>query len=168
VIVIPYEADTNALRATFGRFPSGVAALAAIIDGEPTVLVASSFTVGVSMDPPMVMFAVQNSSTTWPILATAEHIGVSILADSHSSLVRQLASKNKAARFDGIETATLETGAVLISDSPVLLECTVAHDYPAGDHRIIVLTVTGTNINKEVQPLIWHDSGFHGLSAIAS
>ncbi|CAN5403040.1 hypothetical protein BH09ACT1_BH09ACT1_21120 [soil metagenome] len=115
MIVIPYEADTNALRATFGRFPSGVAALAAVIDGEPTVLVASSFTVGVSMDPPMVMFAVQNSSTTWPVLATADHLGVSILADSHSTLVRQLAS-----------------------------------------------------INRDVQPLIWHDSGFHGLSAIAS
>ena len=54
----------NALRQAFGRFPSGIAALCAEIDGAPQGIVASSFTVGVSMDPPLVMFAVQNASRT--------------------------------------------------------------------------------------------------------
>jgi flavin reductase (DIM6/NTAB) family NADH-FMN oxidoreductase RutF len=68
-----------ALRQAFGRFPSGIAALCAQIDGTPNGIVASSFTVGVSMEPPLVMFAVQNTSRTWPVLRGADRIGVSIL-----------------------------------------------------------------------------------------
>lgn len=163
--VTPFEADFEALRATFGAFPSGVAALSAVVDGSRVVLVASSFTVGVSMDPPMVMFAVQNSSSTWPALAAASHIGVSILASSHAPVVRQLASKDKDARLTGIETVQLDSGAILLAESPVWLECTIAHDYPAGDHRVIVLQVTGTNTTPGSEPLIWHNSSFRELVA---
>lgn len=62
------ELDATELRKAFSAFPTGVVALAGTVDGEPTVLVASSFAVGVSQDPPLVMFAVQHSSTTWPVL----------------------------------------------------------------------------------------------------
>ncbi|RFA19071.1 flavin reductase family protein [Subtercola boreus] len=164
--VLPYTADSMLLRKTFGAFPSGVAALAAVIDGEPTVLIASSFSAGVSMEPPMVMFAVQNTSTTWPELARAERIGVSILAKGHGASVRQLASKDKAARLDNIPTLVLPSGAILLDDAPVWLECTIAHDYPAGDHRIIVLQVVGTNTNDAYAPLIFHNSAFHEPVAI--
>ncbi len=54
-MIKPYtaeSADPTLLRQAFSGFPCGVAALSAIVDEAPTVLVASSFTVGVSQDPP--------------------------------------------------------------------------------------------------------------------
>ncbi|MEV1069899.1 flavin reductase family protein [Streptomyces sp. NPDC050263] len=158
--------DTKLLRRTFGAYPSGVAALAATVDGEPTVLVASSFTVGVSLEPPMCLFAVQNTSTTWPVLARAERLGVSVLGISHSAQVHQLAGKDKAARFRGIDVTELESGALLINGSPVHLECRVVHDYAAGDHRVIVLEVLATNTNPEQLPLVFHNSQFHTPVAV--
>ena len=40
------DLQPDTLRSAFGRFPSGVAALCALIDGAPQGIVASSFTVG--------------------------------------------------------------------------------------------------------------------------
>lgn len=54
-----YEGDARNLREMFSYFPSGVAALLAEIDGEPTGIVASSFTVGVSIEPPLFLAAVK-------------------------------------------------------------------------------------------------------------
>ena len=53
------------LREAFGHFPSGVIAIAAEVDGTLVGLAASTF-VPVSLDPPLVSFCVQNTSTTWP------------------------------------------------------------------------------------------------------
>jgi flavin reductase (DIM6/NTAB) family NADH-FMN oxidoreductase RutF len=160
----PYVSDTEALRRVFSGFPSGVAALAAVVDDVPTVLIASSFTVGVSQDPPLVLFAVQRSSTTWPELSKAGTIGVSILGERHQAKTRQLASRRKAGRFDGLETSVTDSGAVFLHEAPIWLETSIEHVYPAGDHDIVVLRVLGLKSDFAHQPLIWHRSGFTTLA----
>ena len=157
--------DEAALRSVFAAFPSGVAAVAAEVDGVPEILVASSFQVGISMAPPMVLFAVQNSSTTWPVLGGAARFGISVLATGHSGLIRQLAGKDRAARLAGVATSVQPGGAVLLEEASVWFECELTHDYPAGDHRLIVFTVLATSADDH-QPLVFHRSAFHGLAPI--
>lgn len=151
------------LREAFSHFPCGVAALSAEVAGTPEVMVASSFTVGVSMDPPLVMFAVQNTSTTWPLLRTADSIGISILAGEHAGICRQLAAKDKSGRFTDVATRTTGAGAVLISDSSVHLECTVHAEYPAGDHTVVLFEVTALHTEKAIEPLVFHGSRFRQM-----
>lgn len=166
-MIAPYMSDVDALREAFAAFPCGVAALAAIVDGEAQLLVASSFTVGVSQDPPLVMFAVQRSSTTWPVLARAESLGVSILGESHADKVRQLASRNKAGRFDGIDTHVTESGSVFLEGAAVWMDCAVENVHAAGDHEIIVLRVRGLRTEAAHRPLVWHRSAFTRLVSSA-
>ena len=156
--------DTRLLRDTFGHFPSGVVALAATVNGVDSVLVASSFTVGVSLDPPLVMFAVQKSSSTWPVLRRAETIGVSVLGQHQGGLCRQLSGRDKSARFAGVPVDRLGSGAVLIEGSAVSMECTIHAEYPAGDHDIVVLEVHATDIDSDIAPLVFHGSRFRGLA----
>jgi flavin reductase (DIM6/NTAB) family NADH-FMN oxidoreductase RutF len=152
--------DPALLRQTFALFPSGVACIAAVVDGAPEALVASSFTVGVSLDPPLVSFAVQNSSTTWPIIRRAERIGVSVMASDHEAICRQIASKDRARRFDDVETHVAESGALLLLGSPVWLECRIYSEVPAGDHHLVLLELEGLGLNPELGPLVFHGSSF--------
>lgn len=152
--------DPGLLRQTFSLFPSGVACIGAQVDGQPEALVASSFTVGVSLDPPLVSFAVQNTSTTWPTIRTARRIGISVMASDHDAICRQIASKNKEHRFDGVETHVGESGALFLFGAPVWLECKRYSEVPAGDHTLVLLEVDGLGLNPELRPLVFHASGF--------
>lgn len=151
------------LRKIFAHYPSGVAALAARVGGVDTVLVASSFTVGVSLEPALVMFAVQRASTTWPLLRDVDAIGVSVLSNDQDVLCRQLASKDKSARWANVATEHAESGALFIGGACVTLECSIYAEYPAGDHDIILLEVTGSSADADRDPLVFHGSRFRRL-----
>jgi flavin reductase (DIM6/NTAB) family NADH-FMN oxidoreductase RutF len=156
-MLIPCD-DARRVRDTFAGFPTGLAALAAVVEDTPTVLVASSFAVGISQHPPLVLFAVQHTSTTWPLLATAAAIGVSVLGERHAGKVRQLAATDKLRRLDGVPTLLEDSGAIFLHGAPVWLECSTEHTYPAGDHDIVVLRVHRMRTDHRQDALVWHRS----------
>ena len=156
------SSDPGDIRGAFGKFPSGVAALCAVIDGEPTGLVASSFSVGVSYEPPLVLFSVQNSSTTWPVLRQGGRIGVSILGSDHARECYQLASR-KGDRFANIDTRTTDLGALFIEGSSLWLDCEIYSETPAGDHTIVLLEVKSLKVSDDRDPLIYHSAAFRSL-----
>jgi flavin reductase (DIM6/NTAB) family NADH-FMN oxidoreductase RutF len=154
--------DPALVRAAFGRFPSGVAALCAVVDGEQVGMVATSFSVGVSFSPPLVMFSVQNSSTTWPKLRGAREIGISVLGAGHAEVCLQLASRS-GDRFRGVDILRAAGGAILIEDSTMWIQATILSETPAGDHHIVVLEVTHLSVDHDIEPLVYQAQKFHGL-----
>lgn len=155
------ELDPLTLRKVFAQHPSGVAALCAELDGEKTGIVASSFTVGVSLEPALVMFAVQKSSNIWPKLRDAGRIGVSVLSERNEGVCAQIASKN-GDRFRGIETTGTDQGALFVDDSTLWLETSIYNEVEAGDHWVVLLEVHGHRTSGHL-PQIFHDSQFHSL-----
>lgn len=143
------------IREVFSRIPSTVAAIAAEVGGEPVVMVVSTFTVGVSYDPPLVSFAVQHSSTTWPLLAGAPLLGVSVLGERHAPKARQLASRNRAGRLTDIPRRIIRDGALLLEDAPSWFVCSVEQTHTAGDHDIVVLHVQQGANDSAGSTLIW-------------
>ncbi|HEY0247023.1 MAG TPA: flavin reductase family protein [Gryllotalpicola sp.] len=161
--LVGVDEDPAGVRVAFGRFPSGVAALCAEVAGELCGMVATSFSVGVSFMPAMVMFSVQDSSTTWPTLRGCDTIGVSVLSRSHSQLARQLSSRDKGRRFEDLDYEVTRDGAVLIGDAALWLECRIVSETPVGDHHIVVLEVLRLNVADDAEPLVYHAQRFHGL-----
>lgn len=160
---VPGVIDPASLREAFGHFPSGVIAIAAEVDGVRVGLAASTF-VPVSLDPPLVSFCVQNTSTTWPQLKGLPHLGISVLGESHDAAARTLAAKT-GDRFAGLETASSERGAVFVHGTSVWLETSIEQLVPAGDHTIVVLRVSDITVHADVAPIVFHRSTFRKLGA---
>ena len=152
------DLDPKRLREAFGVFPSGVVAVAAAVDGELLGLAASSFT-SVSLDPPLVSFSVANSSRTWPALREAAHLGVTVLADHHDEVCRQLAGPVDH-RFDGLAVTPTADGAVMLDDGLARFDCTVYREVEAGDHTIVLLRLHALEHADASLPLVFHRSAF--------
>lgn len=162
------DLDPVALRQAFGVFPTGVVALAAEVDGAPVGLAASSFT-SVSLDPPLVSVSVARTSKTWPDLRRARHFGVTVLADHHGAVCRQLSGPVDG-RFAGVDVSTSEDGAVTLDEGLVRFDCTLYREVEAGDHIIVLLQVHGVDTGAEDDaghPLVFHRSGFGRLERSA-
>jgi len=153
--------DPRTLRDAFGAFPSGVVAVAASVKGQLTGIAASSFT-SVSIDPPLVSFSIATSSSTWPLLREAGHVGISVLADHHDALCRQLAGPRER-RFDGLPFSVTEDGAVLLDQAVATYDCTIHDEIEAGDHVIVLLALHGVGSGEGEHPLVFHRSGFAKL-----
>jgi len=159
------DLDAARLRTAFGIFPSGVVAVAAEVGGRLVGLAASSFT-SVSLDPPLVSFSVANTSKTWPDLRRAEHLGVTILADHHGDLCRQLAGPVDD-RFTGISVSATDEGAVTLDEGLARFDCTIYREVEAGDHLIVLLRLHAVEHPETGSPLIFHRSGFGRLAETA-
>ncbi|MER5185607.1 flavin reductase family protein [Streptomyces sp. NPDC002896] len=156
--------NTSALRRVYGAFPSGLTTLAALVDGSPVGMVASSFT-SVSVDPPLVSVCIQLTSSTWPRLRDRSVIGLSVLAAGQERQCRSLAGREQH-RFDDVDWSADEDGAVYIAGSVAWMECTVHEIVRAGDHDIVLLRMQAARLNGPA-PLVFHGSAFHALAATA-
>lgn len=155
--------DVSRLRRLYGRYPTGVAAICAVRDGQPVGIVATSFT-PVSIEPALVSICVQHTSTTWPRLSRDGHVGISVLAEGHAEVSRQLAAKT-GDRFAGLTWFAGDSSAVFLADAAAWLDCRITSSITAGDHDVVLLEVTGAADDDTVSPLIFHDSRFRTMLA---
>jgi flavin reductase (DIM6/NTAB) family NADH-FMN oxidoreductase RutF len=159
----PNHLTPSTLRDAFGHFPSGVIAIAAEVSGVRVGLAASTF-VPVSLEPPLVSFCVQNTSTTWPKLKDLPMLGISVLGESHDEAAKTLAAKT-GDRFAGMETVSRDSGAVFIKGTGLWLESAIEQLIPAGDHTIVVLRVSEVTVDADVAPIVFHRSAFRRLGS---
>ena len=155
------DLDPARLRKAFGIFPTGVVAVAAQVGGELVGLAASSFT-SVSLEPPLVLLSIANTSKTWPYLRRATHLGVTVLADYHHAAARNLAGPVEG-RFDGLDVALSDDGAGTLADGLARFDTTIYREVEAGDHTIVLLRLHAVEHAGDSQPLVFHRSGFRRL-----
>lgn len=159
------DLDPIRLREAFGTFPTGVVAVAAEVDGQPIGLAASSFT-SVSLDPPLVSINIAATSKTWPDLRRASHIGLTVLADHHGPLCRQLAGPVPD-RFTGVTHTVTPDGAIVIDDGIATFDTTVHREVEAGDHVLVLLELHAIgDRGRSESPLVFHRSRFASVTVV--
>lgn len=155
-------AISGALYKRIGRAAAGAVAIVAVKardTGVITGLTVSSF-VTLSFDPPMVMFAIQQSATCYPSMVSSREFGVSLLGRGQDAIARVFATKgvNKSMAVKFTRGALLDVP--LIPTAIAHVECLTSQITLSGDHAIVVGTV-GAADTSDGEPLLYF-SGQYG------
>jgi flavin reductase (DIM6/NTAB) family NADH-FMN oxidoreductase RutF len=143
------------VRSTFAAYPTGLALIAAEVDGHDEAMLANSFT-SVSLDPPLVSLAFTHTSTTWPRLRQAQELGITILGAPHAALVPQL-RRSGPARLDGIALDRATAQARTLPRAAATLIVRPYRHIPAGDHELVLFEVLDHQRDDDAAPLTYHD-----------
>lgn len=126
------------LRALARSFPHGVAVATVDVEGERLGLTVSSL-VTLSLEPPLVGFAVSREAAFHELLLRAETFGLSLLAGDQEGLAQHFArGVPPIALWHGIAVRDGELGAPLLEGALGWLEGRVTQEVQAGTHTFLV------------------------------
>ncbi|MFD4693772.1 flavin reductase family protein [Streptomyces sp. NBC_00683] len=160
-LATPRTASPELLRSVFRQHAAGVAVITAA--GERPVGFTATSLNSVAAEPPLISFGVGTGSSSWPVVAEAEHIGVHILGEQQQELAATFA-RSGADRF-GPSTGWRSgpEGVPLLDGVVAWLVCRVVARIPAGDHRIVIAQVVLGDPSGGGRPLVYHQGRFTSL-----
>ena len=154
--------DTGDFRQALGRFATGVCLVTAD-DPElgPLATTVNSFS-SVSLDPPLVLWSIQNSSDHLAVYTECQHFGISVLSSEQGALSGQYAQRGgHSAQAEHFTTGP--QGEPKLIDALAHFTCAAYAVHPGGDHQIIVGEVLQFE-SGEAAPLIFYSGGYRALS----
>ncbi|MER5771396.1 flavin reductase family protein [Streptomyces sp. NPDC001985] len=154
--------DPAEFRRVLGSFPTGVTVITAHDGAGPAGFACQSFS-SLSLDPPLVVFMVARTSTTWPRIARAGSFCAHVLGEEQGALCRAFAVSG-GDKFAGVaHTPGPVTGAPRLGSVPAWVECTVQAVHTGGDHLIVVGRIEALGADDDRPPLVFHRGRFRRL-----
>jgi flavin reductase (DIM6/NTAB) family NADH-FMN oxidoreductase RutF len=138
---VPEVGAASDLLALLGRYPEGASVVTVDAGGRRLGLTVGSL-VSLSLDPPLVGFAVPTDEDLHDVLALAGGCGISILAGGQGWLAEHFAtSKRPIAMWHALAAERGAAGAPLLVGALGWLECSVLEAVDLGSHTFFVCDV---------------------------
>lgn len=153
--------DSQLQRKIMGMFATGVTVVSMETDEGSWGMTANAFT-SLSLDPPLVLVAVDKDNTTNHNLRQANHFAVNILSADQETLSNRFAFTGPK-DFSGLETTTAITGAPIIGDTLGWVDCELHEILEGGDHDIFVGKILAGDLGQGA-PLLYFQGGYAGLA----
>ncbi len=128
--------DSAAQRRIMGRFATGVTVVTTHYQGELVGLTANAVA-SLSLEPPLVLVAVDRASQTHAKLVASRCYAVNILSADQQELSQRFAQRGPK-DFSDLELTTAVTGAPILAGVLGWVDCRVTQILPGGDHDIFV------------------------------
>lgn len=142
------------LRALFGRFPAGVAVVTVDAGGHRLGLTIGSL-VSLSLEPPLVGFALSKEAAMHELLREAGGCGVSLLAAGQDWLAMHFAlGVPPIAMWHGVAAQQGARGAPLLAGALGWLECAVREEIAVGTHTFFVCEALGIELGEDAPALV--------------
>ncbi|TFE37958.1 flavin reductase [Paraburkholderia dipogonis] len=155
--------DPKEFRIALGQFPTGVAIVTAIVEGQRLGSTISSFN-SVSLEPPLVLFSLIKGSLGFSQWKAAAAFCIAVLGESQRDLSNRFA-KAGSDKWAGIEPRFAENGAPMVPDAIVYFECEPYGIHDGGDHEIFVSRVTRFHVTEKPEcSLIFYSGKYRQLN----
>jgi len=147
-------AEPDELRTLLGRFPSGVCVVTVDAGGQRLGLTLGSL-VSLSLDAPLVGFAISREAAMHELLREAGGCAISLLAAGQEWLAQHFArGVPPIAMWHGVAVEPGAAGAPLLVGALGWLECTLREEVAAGTHTFFVCDVRRVELGEDAPALV--------------
>jgi flavin reductase (DIM6/NTAB) family NADH-FMN oxidoreductase RutF/DNA-binding IclR family transcriptional regulator len=158
--------DTQWFRRVLGQYPTGVCVVTGMgEDGRPAGLVMGSFT-SVSLDPPLVAFLPDKSSSSWPRIAPSGKFCINVLAGDQEDVCRRFASKAPD-KFEGYNWRAGRTGSPVLEHVVAWIDCELEVIHETGDHWLVIGRVVELDVERNAPPLLFYQGGYGSFQPLS-
>jgi flavin reductase (DIM6/NTAB) family NADH-FMN oxidoreductase RutF len=158
------EATADEFRRAMGSFATGVTVVTSVgPDGGPVGTTASAVS-SLSLDPPLVLVCFDRASATLDAVRAHGGFVVNVLAAPQQHLSANFARRGSAAVWEGVRHQPGVMGSPRLHGALAVLDCTVEHHLPGGDHEIVVGRVRAAETRDDATaPLLYWRGSYASL-----
>jgi 3-hydroxy-9,10-secoandrosta-1,3,5(10)-triene-9,17-dione monooxygenase reductase component len=153
------EVATADFRTVMGQFATGVTVVTAL-DGDRPQGITVNALASVSLDPPLVMIALDRKRFIIPTIEATRRYAVNVLDEDQQWLSDCFAGANVTPNRDAFCGAAWHpgsTGLPLLDGAIASLECEVVERFAVGDHFLYVGRVESLGLERpDAPPLLYH------------
>ena len=134
------DIDSGHFRQVMGRFATGITVVTTLAEGRPQGITVNALS-SVSLDPPLVMVALDRSRFITPMIRAHGRYAVNVLGEGQQALsdcFAHAAVKPDREDFCGAAWSPGPGGLPLLDGAIATLECTVVQTFSAGDHDLFI------------------------------
>ncbi len=133
------EVSSADFRRAMGHFVTGVTVVTSLgADGQPIGTTANAVS-SLSLDPPLVLVCFALESLTLEAVRSHGAFAVNVLTAPQRHLSVNFARRGLAAAWDGVRHHRGgPTSSPRLHGALAVIECTVEHRVPGGDHEIVI------------------------------
>lgn len=158
----PYAAEVNVSTAEFrtvmGQFATGVTVVTTL-DGDRPQGITVNALASVSLEPPLVMIALDRKRFIVPAIEASRRFAVNVLDEDQQWLSDCFAGASVTPSRDAFCGAAWhpgDTGLPLLDGAIASLECVVEDRFTVGDHHLYVGRVEGLGLERpDAPPLLY-------------
>jgi flavin reductase (DIM6/NTAB) family NADH-FMN oxidoreductase RutF len=153
------EFGSDTFRLVMGHFATGVTVVTVFDGDQPDGITVNALS-SVSLEPPLVMVALDRRRHIVPAVRLSGRYAVNVLAEDQQRLSDCFAGAKLEPGMEAFCGATWtlgETGLPLIDGAIATLECTIVQTVSVGDHDLFIGRVDAlASAAEESQPLIYY------------
>lgn len=157
-------------RDALGSFANTVSVVATAQGGERFGFMSTAVST-VDFETPALLITVNRTASSHDPIAASGCFAVNILADTQEEIAVRFTGfrgHKGAARFEGAQWTTLETGAPVLQGAVAALDCRVTLSQPFGKQTLFFGQIVAAATDRRVTPLLYFGRGYAAVRPLAS